>query len=144
VTRRSVGNITINPNVRCNRLYPVEGTRKTVESLKTIGIRLNRDQAIHLARALLAASQEWDDIDITGYRLERRTSDRTYHVTITGHQEDAVKEDAKRFSESHPNLTLAGRASPLVTATETSSFGVVGKIVSVFLRSPLLEEGPVE
>jgi hypothetical protein len=90
--RRSVGNITIDPNVRCQRLYPTENTKRTIQDLQTIGIRLNKDQAIHLARALLAASQAWEDIDVTGYRHERR-EDGTYHITVTGHQEEAVAAD---------------------------------------------------
>ncbi len=81
--RRSTRSISIDPNVRCSRIYPTEDTRKNVSELKTIGIKLSSDQAIHLARVLLAASQEWNVIDITGYRFERRTSDGTYHLTIT-------------------------------------------------------------
>jgi len=68
MARHSPRSVTIDPNVRCLRLYPVDGSTKTLQELKTIGIRLNREQAIHLARVLLAVSQDWPIIDITGYR----------------------------------------------------------------------------
>ena len=91
--RRSIRSVTVNPNVRCQRLYPTEDTRRTVADLQTIGIRLKREEAIHLARVLLAASQEWDEIDVTGYRLRRRARDGTYGITVTSRQDD-VEEDA--------------------------------------------------
>jgi hypothetical protein len=84
--RKSAGAIPIAPNVRCQRIYPVEDTRKNVSELKTVGIKLSKDQAIHLARVLLAVSQEWDKVDITGWRFDKRHSDRTYHLTITSNR----------------------------------------------------------
>lgn len=86
MSRQSSKSITIDPNVRCQRIYPVEGTSKNVSDLKTIGIKLTKDQAIHLARILLAVSQEWGEVDITGYRFEKRKSDDTYHLTITSYR----------------------------------------------------------
>jgi hypothetical protein len=83
MARKSPSSIRLDPNVRCQRIYPVEETNKNVRDLKTIGIKLSREQAVHLARVLLAVSQDWEEIDITGYRLERRTIDGTYHLTIT-------------------------------------------------------------
>lgn len=81
--RLSVASIGLDPNVRCQRVYPVEGTRKTVDILKTVGLRLNREQAVHLARVLLAAAQEWDSVDITAYRFRKRRLDGTYQLTVT-------------------------------------------------------------
>src|SRR5579864_7458077 len=66
--RQTASSIKIDPNVRCLRIYPVEDNRnstKTISDLKTVGIKLSREQAIHLSRVLLAAAQEWDEIDIT-------------------------------------------------------------------------------
>ncbi len=83
MARKSSSSIRVDPNVRCQRIYPIEGTNKNVTDLKTIGIKLSRDQAVHLARVLLAVSQDWHEIDITGYRLEQRKTDGTYHLTIT-------------------------------------------------------------
>jgi hypothetical protein len=84
--RKSASSIKIDPNVRCLRIYPVEDnqeSRKTISDLKTVGIKLSREQAIHLARVLLAAAQEWDEMDITAWRVYKRQSDGTYNVTVT-------------------------------------------------------------
>jgi hypothetical protein len=83
MARKSPRSISVDANVRCQRVYPVEDTRKDVSQLKTIGIRMTRVQAIHLARVLLAVSQEWDMIDITGRRFKKRRSDGTYGLTVT-------------------------------------------------------------
>ncbi len=83
MSRKSSRSIVINPNVRCNRIYPIEKTKKQVSNLQTIGIKLSKEQCVHLARVLLAVSQDWDEIDITGRRFERRKSDGTYPLTIT-------------------------------------------------------------
>ena len=85
--RRSPRSIIVNPNIRCLRIYPTEDTKKDLKDLKTVGIKLSKDQAIHLARVLLAVTQDWDIIDITAYRFERRKSDGTYHITVTSYQE---------------------------------------------------------
>lgn len=83
MARKSPKSISINPNVRCLRVYPIEETERNVKDLKTIGIRLNKEQALHLARVLLAVTQEWDELDLTAYRLKRRKSDGTYQITVT-------------------------------------------------------------
>jgi hypothetical protein len=80
--RKSVKSITIRPNLRCQRIYPVGGTKRAVEELVTVGFKLTRQQAIDLARVLLAVTQDWDEIDITGFRLDRR-SDGTFQMTVT-------------------------------------------------------------
>ena len=82
--RESIRQINLDPNVRCLKVYPVEGTSKNVEELKTVGIKLSKEQAIYLAIALLVASQKWKEIDITAYRFKRRRSDGTYPVAVTG------------------------------------------------------------
>ena len=59
--RKTASSITIDPNVRCLRIYPVEDNQnstKTIADLKTVEMKFTRDQAIHLARVLLAAAQE--------------------------------------------------------------------------------------
>lgn len=86
--RRSPSNLKIDPNVRCLRIYPTEDSSKTVMELKTVGIKLSREQAIHLANVLLAASQMWDEIDLTAYRRTPRKSDHTYQLTVTTFQRD--------------------------------------------------------
>jgi hypothetical protein len=84
--RQATSSIKIDPNVRCLRIYPVEDNRNSTKSIadfKTVGIKLSKEQAVHLARVLLAAAQEWDEIDITAWRVYRRRSDGTYNLTVT-------------------------------------------------------------
>jgi hypothetical protein len=81
--RRSARSIAIQTNIRCQRIYPTKETQKSVSDLETVGIKLNKDQAIHLARVLLAVTQDWDVIDITGYRLEKPNSAGLYRLTVT-------------------------------------------------------------
>ena len=83
MSRKSPYGITIDGNVRCERIYPTEDTKKTISDLKTVGLLFTKDQAIHLARVLLAVSQNWKEIELTAYRKEKRTSDGTYHITVT-------------------------------------------------------------
>ena len=88
MTRKSPKSINIDPNVMCQRIYPIEDTIKNVSDLKTVGFKITKEQTIHFARVLLAVSQDWDEIDITGYRFDKRRSDGTYHITVTSYQED--------------------------------------------------------
>jgi hypothetical protein len=83
--RVSASGLKIDTNVRCLRIYPVEdrAATKKIADLKTVGIKLSQEQAIHLARVLLAASQDWEEIDITAWRVYKRHSDNTYNVTVT-------------------------------------------------------------
>jgi hypothetical protein len=83
MARQSTGSIRIDPNVRCVRIYPTKDSKKTLDTLASVGTRLNREQAVQLARVLLAASQEWETIDITAYRRKRRNTDETYPITVT-------------------------------------------------------------
>jgi hypothetical protein len=87
MSRESAASISIDPNVRCLRVYPVEDSKKTLEDLKTVSVRLTREQAIHLARVLLAVTQEWDQLEITAYRFSPRQSDGTYQITVTSNQQ---------------------------------------------------------
>ena len=74
-------------NVRCDRIYPIEKTNppsKKVSELITIGMKLSKRQAFGLIKSLLFAVQNSEQIEIVGYRFEKRRSDGTYRVTITG------------------------------------------------------------
>jgi hypothetical protein len=81
--RKTATSLRIDPNVRALRIYPVEDTKKNVSDLQSVGIKLSQDQAVHLARVLLAMAQDHKEIDITGYRLQRRSTDGTYKITVT-------------------------------------------------------------
>jgi hypothetical protein len=81
--RQSASSVNVDTNVRCLRVYPTKETKRSVSELQTVGIRLNKEQAIHLARVLLVVTQEWDEVDITAYRFEKRQEDGTFRLTIT-------------------------------------------------------------
>jgi hypothetical protein len=93
--RQSASAVSVDTNVRCLRIYPTEETSRTVADLQTIGIRLSKKQAVHLARVLLVVTQEWDEVDITAYRFEKRRADGTYRLTITS-QTTALEEGTER------------------------------------------------
>jgi hypothetical protein len=83
MSRKSPKAIRISANVRCQRIFPVPGTKKVVEDLDTVGFKLTQPQAIHLARVLLAVAQDWEEIDVTGFRFKKRKSDGTFPLTVT-------------------------------------------------------------
>jgi hypothetical protein len=64
-TRRAASSLRVSPNVRALRVYPVEGSKKRIAQLNPVGIKLSRERAIHLARVLLAVTQEWDEVEVT-------------------------------------------------------------------------------
>ncbi len=81
--RKTATSIRVDPNIRAARIYPIEDSKKEkVADLKTVGIKLTREQAVRLATALLAMAQEYEEIDLTGHRFERR-KDGTYPLTVT-------------------------------------------------------------
>jgi hypothetical protein len=80
--RKSATSVTISPKLRCQRVYPVQGTKKAVAELKTVGFKLTQDQAINLARVLLAVSQNWASIEVTAFR-SKKFSDGTFPITVT-------------------------------------------------------------
>jgi hypothetical protein len=93
--RQSARSVSIDTNVRCERIYPTEDTKRTVADLQTVGIKLTKDQAIHLARVLLAVTQQWDEVDVTAYRFRKRQEDGTYSVTVTSKVEvEGQREDS--------------------------------------------------
>ena len=85
MSRKSPKDIRVKTNIRCLRIYPVEKSSKNISELKSIGIKLNKEQAIHLARVLLTVSQDWDDIEITGYRFNKSSADGTYPLTVSSY-----------------------------------------------------------
>jgi hypothetical protein len=86
MSRESTKQFGIDPNVRCQKVYPVMGSRKPTSELKTIGLKLTRQQARHLAQVLLTAAEAWEEIDLTAYRAARQADD-THQITITSLQQ---------------------------------------------------------
>jgi hypothetical protein len=83
--RKTVKSLTISQKVKCSHVIPMEGSAKTIENLKTIGFTLDREQAIQLARILLAVTQEWDTMNVTVFR-EKRKLDGLCNLTVTNLQ----------------------------------------------------------
>lgn len=81
---RSVKSIKLDTSVRCQRVYPVPDTKKTVKDLDTVAFKLTKEQGIELARNLLAATKGWEEIKVTGRRLKIR-KDGTSYITVTGY-----------------------------------------------------------
>jgi len=84
----------VGQNVRCERIIPVADSKNTPCPAKhsklwkgtPVAFQLTREQALQLARVLLAATQEWDTISITAWRYKKR-KDGTYPLTITSEVE---------------------------------------------------------
>ena len=102
--RQAIRSVTLDANVRCQRIYPVEGSKHQISDLKSVGLKLTPDQAIHLATVLLVAAttSDWKEIDITAWRLEKRKSDGTYHITVTGQTTRDTEDDAMESDGDAP------------------------------------------
>jgi len=72
---------TVDPNVKCKKVYPI-GNTKDLKDLKTVGIKLTKDQALHMAQLLITVARTAEEVDITGFRKMIK-KDGTYQVTIT-------------------------------------------------------------
>ena len=91
MARQSVKALTVNQNVRCQSVIPdPEGQRTQCPARHsarwrgdTVGFQLTKQQAIDLAKVLLAGSQDWQQIDVTIWRFQKRKTDGTYPLTVT-------------------------------------------------------------
>ena len=81
--RESAKRFVIDANLRADRIYPTENTDRKIAELQTVGFKLSKQQALQLARVLLAVTQDWDEVDIIGWRMNKRASDNTHIVTVT-------------------------------------------------------------
>ena len=81
--RMTPKSVNLDVNLRCDKVYPSLSYDKSVKNLKTIGLKLSKEQALQLARLLLVGSQDWEWMDLTAYRYSQRKSDETYHITVT-------------------------------------------------------------
>lgn len=82
MNRESTKQFGVDPNVRCQKVYPVVGSRKSLIELKSVGLKFTREQARHFAQILLTAADAWDEIDVTAYRASRNLDD-THQITVT-------------------------------------------------------------
>ena len=89
--RETVKYLTVNQNVRCRSVIPdpqgqhtdCPGRHSTRWHGDTVAFQLTKQQAIDLAKVLLAASQDWQLMDVTVWRFQKRKSDGTFPITVT-------------------------------------------------------------
>lgn len=79
--KKSVINLNIDLRGRCLQVFPPPEA-EAYRDLTTMRFRLNREQALHLARAILAATEEWEEVEIVVHRFERRRSDGAFLITV--------------------------------------------------------------
>ncbi len=109
MTKGPITQLTVDTHVRCQAVHPPAGDRRVSGDLKTVGVKLTREQALHLARVLLAATQEWADVELVAHRLEPRRSDGTFLLSVLPHQPesrlpDKLKHEAPRGLDVPPDL----------------------------------------
>jgi hypothetical protein len=101
MTKGPITSLTLDTHVRCLQVYPPEGADPTLASLKTVGIKLSKNQAIDLARVLLAAAHEWNELELVAYRGEKRKSDATYRLSVVA-QHYGLEEGLNPEAIKHP------------------------------------------
>lgn len=80
---KTLRSISVKSNLTAHRIYPMPNTKRSIEKLKTVAMVFDKEQARALATRLLAASEGWDRIAVTGFRLRPRKSDGKFIVTVT-------------------------------------------------------------
>jgi|GEM_PF-2130517 len=73
--------LAVDTHIRCRQIYP-KGEDAAYQNLKTVGVRLSRPEALRLATAILAAAQEWQEVELVVHRSDRRASDQSYLLTV--------------------------------------------------------------
>lgn len=79
--KKSIINVGVDLRCRCLEVFPPPEAEPFRE-LATFRFRLNREQACQLARALLAATQEWEEMEVVVHRFEGRRRDGAFLVSV--------------------------------------------------------------
>lgn len=79
--KKSFINLDVDLRCRCLQVFPPPEA-EPYQELANFRFRLTREQAYQLARALLAATQEWEELEIVVHRFERRPSDGAFLVSV--------------------------------------------------------------
>jgi hypothetical protein len=96
--------LTVDTHIRCLQIYP-KGEEAAYQHLKTVGVRLSRPEALRLATAILAAAQEWQEVELVVHRTEKRASDHTYLLTVVPeHHEVEDPAFVKRIRHPAPQV----------------------------------------
>ncbi|MBM4287696.1 MAG: hypothetical protein FJ135_06055 [Deltaproteobacteria bacterium] len=100
--KKPLTSITIDTHIRCRQVFPPEN-QATYKDLTIMGVRLSREEALHLARAILAATQEWQEVELVVHRFDKRKSDNTYLLTVVPeHHEVEDPEFVKQIRHQAP------------------------------------------
>lgn len=83
--------------LHCYKIYPTEQSTRTMEELKTVAVRLTKQQAVDLATTLLLAAQTWNIIDVTAFRKHKSKAKGEYPLTVTSQRKDALFQDELRL-----------------------------------------------
>lgn len=70
---KSIKSIEISSGTKCERIYPVK-PKEDGSLHETVAIKFNKEQAIELAKLLLIAAGEWDQIRVTAFRSSGQVS----------------------------------------------------------------------
>jgi hypothetical protein len=81
MAQKPITSLTIDTHIRCKQIYPKE-KEAAYKDLATMGVKLSREEALHLARAILAATQEWEEIELVVHRFDKLQSDNTYLLSV--------------------------------------------------------------
>jgi hypothetical protein len=102
VPKKPITSLTIDTHVRCRQIFPKEKDA-AYKALETMGVRLTREEALHLARAILAATQEWEEVELVVHRFDKRKSDNTYLLSVVPeHHEVEDPEFIKQIRHKAP------------------------------------------
>jgi hypothetical protein len=100
--KKLLTSLTIDTHVRCRQIFPKE-TEAAYQELETMGVKLSREEALHLARAILAATQEWEEVELVVHRFDKRKSDNTYLLSVVPeHHEIEDPEFVKQIKHKVP------------------------------------------
>ena len=106
--KKLLTSLTIDTHVRCLQVFPKE-KQAAYKDLKTMGVKLSREEALHLARAILAATQDWQEVELVVHRFDKRKSDNTYLLSVVPeHHEVDDPEFVKQIRHEAPK----GKDSP--------------------------------
>jgi hypothetical protein len=100
--KKPLTSLTIDTHVRCKQIFPKE-KEAAYKDLTTMGVKLSREEALHLARAILAATQEWEEMELVVHRFDKRQADNTYLLSVVPeHHEVADPEFVKQIQHQVP------------------------------------------
>ncbi len=96
--------VKVDMHLRCLKVYPPEGADPNLDALPTVGVKLSREQAVALARVLLAGAQEWDEMELVAFRGEKSKDATATYLLAVVPQHYGLEEgvDPKAFKHKVP------------------------------------------